>query len=299
MSFDAKRFLNDHRIPWTDRGKHSRPGWAQVVCPFCSGNPGWHGGFNIEAGYYNCWRCGFTWLPKAVATILKISIPKSKTLIEKYLSPDAIREFKERRYADEVLFPPKTGPLNRSQRSYLEDRNFDPDLLQEEWEIKGVGHIGAYKGRILAPIRLHGRLISYQTRDIYEKSGSKYMACPKDEEVYDHQYSLYGIDQCKSKNVLAVEGITDVWRLGPGSVGTFGIDYTSKQILMLGQNFDRVFIFYDTLEEQANQKAHHLAEDLEMIYKVESEIITYTGGDPAEMPDDEAAHLMRELCITS
>ncbi len=293
MPFDAKSFLTAHSVPWTDEGKHARPGWIQVKCPQCSGHPGWHGGFNTDAAYYNCWRCGHTWYPKIIAALLKVSIPKAKDLIKPYLSGEQIQEFKTRQYVDQIQYPPDTGPMNKKQRQYLESRNFDPEQLEVEWELKGVGKYGPYKGRILAPIRLHGDLISYQTRDITDKARAKYMACPEDEEVYHHQYSLYGIDKCHGKIVVVVEGMTDVWRLGIGAVGSFGIDYSPQQVLMLGRKFTRVFVFFDK-EDQAQEKAEQMAYDLEK-FNTETEILSAEKGDPGDMPDEDAKKLMRAL----
>lgn len=293
MSFDAERFLMDHNIPWTSTGKHSRPGWAQIVCPFCSGNPGWHGGFHIEAGYYNCWRCGFKWLPKVASALLKISVPKAKDVIKPYMSPDAARDLVERKFADTIHFPPNTGPMNARQKEYLAGRKFDPDRLEQEWDLKGVGQIGEYKGRILAPIRLHSQLISYQTRDTTGTHPAKYMACPRDDEVFPHKHSLYGIDECSGKAVVIVEGISDVWRLGYGSVGLSGIDYTAQQRLMIARTFKRAFIFLDD-EDQAQERSLKLSMELES-HGIECENIVNKGGDPADLKENEAKDLMTEL----
>ena len=294
MPFDAKSFLTNHGIPQAPANhRHHRRGWVNVRCPWCSGNPGYHLGFNTDGGYATCYRCGFHWTPKAVAALLKISIPKAKDLIQPYLTGEQIREFKERHYVDNIQYPPDTGPMNNKQRRYLEERNFDPEQLETEWELKGVGRYGMYKGRILAPIRLHGELISYQTRDVTDEAAAKYMACADNEEVYHHGYTLYGIDKCNSKRVVVVEGVTDTWRLGAGVVGCFGIEYTPQQVLMLGKKFDLVFPFFDS-EDQAQEKAEQLSYDL-MEFNTECQILIPLIGDPGSMPQDEADALMREL----
>ena len=48
MAFDAKQFLTDHHIPWDNQGKHARPGWIQIKCPYCSGHAGWHGKIRLD-----------------------------------------------------------------------------------------------------------------------------------------------------------------------------------------------------------------------------------------------------------
>jgi len=294
MPFNAQQFCADHNLPTAPAGhQHFRQGWVNIKCPFCSGSPGWHLGLNIEKAYCTCYRCGGHWLPKVVSTILKISISQANAALKPYLSGEQTYEFREKHYAEKITYPPDTGPMTPRQRAYLESRNFDPDKLEQEWSLLGVGNFGTYKNRILAPIYLHNQLISYQTRDITGKQHAKYMACPEDEEVYCHKYTLYGIDNCHSKTVIVAEGMFDVWRLGFGAVGTFGINYSPQQILMLAHQFDRIFVFYDN-DEQGQQKANEMAEDLYKFGK-ECEIITNPNGDPADMKEKDANNLMKEI----
>lgn len=287
--FDAEKFCLDNSIN-SDRSRLTQ-GWLNIRCPFCD-DKSTHLGININGAYTSCFRCGYHWLPKVIATLLKTSIPKARITIAPYLSGEQAREFKERKYVDRIVYPPDTGLMTPAQKQYLANRFFDPDQLEAEWELKGVGHIGPYKGRILAPIRLGGELISYQARDITDKAKAKYMACPDAEEVYHHQYSLYGVDKCRAKIVIVTEGITDVWRLGPGTAGTFGIDYLPQQMLMLARRFDNIFIFYDN-EDQAQEKAERLSYDL-MKFGKSCEIITNTEGDPGNMKQNDADYLMRD-----
>jgi DNA primase len=290
MPFDAEKFCLDYSIN-SDQSRLNR-GWLNIKCPFCD-DKSTHLGININGAYATCFRCGGHWLPKIVSTLLKVSIPNANKIIAQYLSGEQIHEFKERNYVDQIIYPPDTGPMNNAQRQYLANRQFDPGKLEREWELKGVSKFGPYKGRILAPIRLDNELISYQTRDITGKARARYMACPDDEEVYHHQYSLYGIDKCHGQTVVVVEGITDVWRLGTGATGTFGIDYLPQQMLMIARRFNNVFIFYDN-EDQAQEKADQLSFDLTKFGK-KCEIITTDTGDPGDMQQDDADCLMEDL----
>jgi len=56
------KLYNDHRVQYVaegDKGRHVRRGWVQVHCPFCRGSQDYHLGYNIDQGYYCCWRCKF------------------------------------------------------------------------------------------------------------------------------------------------------------------------------------------------------------------------------------------------
>jgi len=292
MPFNAQQFCTDHNIPTAPSGhQHFRHGWVNIPCPQCSGNPGFHLGINIEKAYTSCYRCGSHWLPKIISILLKIPFSQAKTIIKPYLSGEQVQEFKEKVYAEKLIYPPDTGTMNYKQKAYLESRRFDPYKLEQDWGLLGVGRIGTYKGRILIPIYLHGKLISYQTRDVTDKSPARYLSCSEEEEVYCHKYSLYGIDNCHSKTVVVVEGPFDVFRLGFGAVGTFGIEFSPQQVLMLARRFDRFFIFYDN-EDQAQQKASEMASDL-LGFGKKIEIITNIDGDPDDLTDNEAKNLMR------
>jgi hypothetical protein len=50
---DITRLLQDYNIDFvSENHKHSRPGWVNVRCPFCTGNEGYHLGFNLNEEYY-------------------------------------------------------------------------------------------------------------------------------------------------------------------------------------------------------------------------------------------------------
>ena len=298
MPFNAKQFCADHNLPTAPSGhQHFRQGWVNIPCPYCSGNPGFHLGLNAEKAYCTCYRCGSHWLPKVVSTILKISISQAKAALKPYLSGEQTYEFKEKHYAEKIIFPSDTGPMTPRQRTYLESRNFDPDKLEQEWGLLGVGAFGTYKNRILAPIYLHNQLISYQTRDITGKSPAKYMACSEEEEVYCHKYTLYGIDNCASKTVIITEGIFDVWRFGRQAVCLFGISYKPKQAYALARIFREVIVVFDS-ESQAIAQAKKLSGELRFL-EIESKIIILMSGDPAQMTQEEAKRFIWAANLSS
>jgi len=297
MSFDAEKFCNAFGISASDRGKHSRPGWVQIVCPFCTGNPGWHGGFNINGGYYNCWRCGAHWIQKVIASLIKRPMSAAFDIARRYTSADQKKEFRERQYIGKIDYPSGTTRLMPQHLKYLIGRGYDPIKLIRQFDLKGTGNIGDYKNRIVAPIYMDGKLISYTSRDITGNHDSKYMACPDDQEVFHHKYSLYGLDQSVGDSCLIMEGITDVWNLGPGSLGTHGIDYQSQQVILISRRFKRSFILYDA-EYQAQEKAMDLYTDLTS-FNVDCEILSFNdlGEDPGNMSSADADEFMQWLGI--
>jgi transposase-like protein len=298
--FNAELFCNEYNIDYAKSGKHARPGWVNISCPFCSGHAGFHGGFNIENSYYNCHRCGSHYLPKVIAVLTGSSQNTAATLIKKYstLSEPLSQRETKKKAPSKIIFPSDTGKLTNKAKIYLINRLYNPDKLETIWNLKSTSHIGFYKNRILAPIYQRQELVSYQTRDITDKHPQKYLACFQDEEIIQHQHCIYGLDQAVSRRCIVVEGITDVWRLGPGAVATFGIDFTKQQARLIATNFNKVFIMFDS-EPQAQEKAKNLAHLISSAFTNSVKVINLSfiieNTDPGDLSQNDADSLMKEI----
>lgn len=297
--FDSLKFINDHRIPFLTKGKNCSFGWININCPFCN-DASFHLGFNLNTGVANCWKCGKKYLPKLISILINISNEQAKKIIKKYyINRNNIHEGK---YSSEKFpftitkktnFPCNTQTLGKKHKKYLDKRNFDPDKLEKEFNLYGTGPYGNFKFRIIAPITLGNRLISYQGRDITERAHLRYMACKKEEEVVHYKNTLYNIDNCTENKCIVVEGITDVWKIGDGSCATFGIGYTKKQVILLAKRFKQIFILFDK-DDPAIEKANRLAYELSGI-GTEVEIISINEKDPASLKELDAKYLRRNL----
>jgi hypothetical protein len=292
---DFDKFAADHSIEIATEGhKHCRPGWAQIECPLCSGNPGYHLGYNYAGDYFNCWRCGFHGTAEIIRALLSSSWHRARALVKEYdvLAVDR-PEAVEIELARECVLPSGSRPLPDLHKSYLRRRNFDPEHLVSEWGLVGTGPVGGYKFRIIAPIYIGGVLVSYQGRDVTGKQSPPYKACPQKQEVMRHQNVLYGIDKVPGSKVAIVEGITDAWRLGAGAVATFGIDFTTKQLRLLAE-FETAFVIFDPADPQARSQAEKLAMSLALL-DVTSYVLDIDADDPALLTPKEAKILMEDL----
>lgn len=292
--FDARTFLEDQGINYQTEGKNISANWIGINCPFCN-DPSEHGGFSLEKGYYNCFRCGAHKLIDIIIELIGCSQSKAKSILTKY-STDKPIPFATKPPA--VLWlPGDCDPMKEQHKQYLESRNFDPDKLEKEWAVQGTGIIGPYKHRIVAPIFHRGRAVSYQTRAIHKNQYPKYKACQRQLEIIHHKTILYGSDKVRTNSVIIVEGITDVWRLGIGAVATFGIEFTQAQVLFIAKNYQRVFVCFDR-EEQAAKQGKKLTEQLIGI-GIEAKFIWTPTNDPAAMTVSDAAHFKKELNLQS
>lgn len=294
--FDAKEFFNNNAVQWASEGhKHCRPGWIQTACPFCTGNPGLHLGYNLKVGFFNCYRCGFHSVIEVVHHFASVSWTKAKDIIREYGSTVPLYyETKKTKRRPTQIHLPSNGPLGASYLRYLENRDFDPWEIIDTWGIVAGGPYGYQKHRIIAPITYNETIVSYTGRDITDKSGLRYKACKEENEVINHKHILYGLDHAKRSCIL-VEGITDVWRFGPGAVASFGTAVLSSQICLLAENFSKVFVMFDNgpTDKIAQINAEKIAYDLASM-GVETEICLIKG-DPGDLPQQKANEYKRQL----
>lgn len=295
---EITKLLEDHSIPYATEHKNVRSNWIGIDCPFCPGEPNYHLGYSLDENYFSCWRCGGHSIPSTISKLLGVSTDKALSIIEQYGGESTnTPEVRVRVGTTPFKLPSGDLTLHSHHKRYLEKRNFDWEYLQEEWDITGTGPFAIldninYSRRILAPIYWNNRMVSYQTRDITGKHEAKYMACPPEREIISHKEILYGIPELWGSRGVCVEGITDVWRLGPQAFATFGIKYTMEQVLVIAYAFEEVVILYDP-EKQAQRQAKQLLRDLEG--KGVKAWIEKIDVDPGDLSQEDANHLMMQM----
>lgn len=300
MIINIQSLYYDHNISIAPDGhKHTQEGWINTICPFCTGNPGYHLGYNTHEGYFTCYRCGGKFDDQVIQKLLNIPNYKAKKLLKQYkvsgriITKESITSVRLKAHK----FPSNTLSLQTPHKKYLEGRGFDSDKLEHEWKLIGTGPISSldgkeYKHRIIAPIYWDGIPVSFQGRDITNRHKLKYKACPEDRELIHHKHILYGKQNKWLDMGICVEGITDVWRLGDRSFGTFGIKYTHQQLRLIAKTFKRVTIIFDD-EPQARKQAKKLMNELKfrgVPARIENII-----GDPGGLKQDDANHLVSNI----
>jgi DNA primase len=150
---------------------------------------------------------------------------------------------------------------------------------------------GDYKYRIIAPIYFARRMVSFVGRDVSEEARDTYLNCPNQDSIIPAKRCLYNIDSV-DKVALIVEGITDVWRIGRGTVATLGVEFTKAQINQL-TGLDKVFVMFDA-GRQATNMAHRLAAAATSVVK-SVEVIEMTTGDPDKLPENIVRKLQLEI----
>ena len=295
---NLERFCSDHQIPFLTEGHHhTHQGWAQVHCIFCSdGNYGWHLGFNLEQGNWNCWRCGkhSTW--DVVGRLLRTQ-DKNRIYqeIQKYDTATPNRKAskpKARKRA--IKSPPGTAPLTKRHKKYLRNRGFRPMQLAKDWGLTGTEHLsGPWNWRVIIPIHNQfGEIIAFQGRTLNETTKPKYKVSDDADILEDPKGMLYGHHKAMGDSVLIVEGVTGVWKFGPGAVATLGIDWSAEQANKLRQ-YSKRYLMFDP-EPLAQKRAEKLAKWLSM-YSGTTEILEEMPCDPGDLLDEEAQEILSEL----
>jgi 5S rRNA maturation endonuclease (ribonuclease M5) len=318
---DIEKLYQDYSVKTPDKGhKHHRDGWVQTECPFCSGDPGYHLGYNVQNNYFNCWRCGHIPVPKAISGILGVSYKKAKELIKEYKGGYGIgnrlkREIKAKKRPYKLPANCHTLADYSVARNYMLQRGFskwDIDRLSIAFNLMRTGVTSVFimngklvnlKFRILAPIYYNGEMVSWQTRDVANRSALKYITCPKESEKRDHKSIIY---MHKEANYAALpdyivlcEGIFDVWKVhlsGFFAGCGFGVDLTIDQIYFLKKNFKRVLLFLDP-DRAGIRKGRGLYSQL-MFSGVQCTVIeNYTDKDPGDLSTKEIQSILEPYFI--
>ena len=291
------QLYEDFNIPHATEGqKNSQPGWINITCPFCDDHSN-HLGYNLTGDYYHCWRCGSHSVKQTIAKLLNVNQQEAQKIIKQYGGKTYSKEPTVRIRSKAHKFPSGVGMMKSNHKRYLERRGFDPDRLEEEWNLFGTGPVSLldgidYKHRIMVPIYWGGEQVTFQARDITDRHKLKYMACPKDRELVHHKDILYGQQEAWGDTGICVEGVTDVWRLGINAFCTFGIEYTNKQIREITKAFRRVYVIFDD-ERQAVRQAVKLVNELKF-RGIDAWRISIQG-DPGSMKQENADHLIKTL----
>lgn len=306
---DWKALFEDLGVPCYDSGKNVTPGNINIQCPFCDDKSA-HGGFSIERGNYMCWRCPGGHPIKAVSLAAHVPTTTAKQYIDKYTYGTGYENTSKRKRvggASSITLP--GSKITEPHIKYLEGRGFDPEELEFYHGILGTTDVGTWQGidfryRVIIPVfDVDGNLCTFQGRDYTGRQELRYKCCPVDMAVTHHKHLLYGAELARKRDrIVVVEGVFDQWRMGPGSVATFGTSLTREQVNLL-TNWKEVILLFDP-EPEAQAHAHEYANDIASC-GISVEVCAAEFGldkdgnprDPGDLTPDEARGIMNELGI--
>lgn len=150
-------------------------------------------------------------------------------------------------------------PPGHPALEYLVSRGFDPAYVATQYGVGYVGHDGslpAISNSLLIPVYFDGELVSWQARKLSPAGKVKYVTCPgaKISQVFYNWDAARGYDYA-----ILVEGVFDVWRLGPPALALFGTHLSQNQVDLLRSRYSTVVVL---LDGDAKEKAEKIVERL-------------------------------------
>lgn len=298
---DIFEFLEEYDVQYFTSGKNVSKGFVNIQCPFCS-DPSNHLGIRLSDFYIACWRCGVHSLWDLIQHIAECT-PREAIKIERLLSSGEdsrppLNEIKLPHQFDlkTVLPQESTKEFPKIHTNYLEERGFiPPTYFIQKYKLQAGYTIGKYKFRIIIPVFMNRKLISFTSRDITDIQSPKYLSASL-KEGGNIKETIYNYDSIvQGSDLILVEGPLDAWKIGSGSCSFFGVTYTTKQIIALkNKNIRKLFILFDN-NVAGERGAKEIANVLSPLVK-KTEIITLTKvEDPGELSLEDAQILKYQL----
>lgn len=298
--FDAETYLKERGIDYLVEGKNVSNGWIEVQCPFCGDDPSMHLGISPERRIH-CWRCGVTGdIKKYIKQVEDCSWNDASKIVRKFLD-ETIQYYPIENKASEkrskTELPKNLENLSEVHYRYLENRNFDPIIIERKYKLKALGRSvrnedKLFQYRIIIPIVMGGTIVNFVARDFTGKRSPKYVNQENKKAMLPTKNCLYNIDSVRDI-ILIVEGVTDVWRMGNGAVATMGTGFTTRQInQIIKRQPKKCFVMFDP-EPNAQQQAEKLSHVLSNF--MVTTILELDTDDPANLTQKEADSICKEI----
>jgi len=298
MNFE--KLFSDYKIPYSTRINR---GWVNVECPFCTSEHPMHLGFNPNGDYCTCWNCGTHDLKTALSRVLAIPFSDVDELCENYAGRNLVLSSLNKKIPKAKKLELPNDGFNEIEENYLISRNFSPEFLSKKYNLVGGGLAGRWKYRIIIPVYLDGKLVSWTGRSILDNETLKKKEIPRyknlsiEESVINIKECLFNIDNCKNETAVLVEGSFDVMRLGDDFICSMGTELTQSQISLISERFKKIFIMFDN-ELNAQKKAKKFGLQIASI-GVDVEVVDaysdFNKNDGAELTRKEVKIIRKEL----
>ena len=300
---DIFEFLDEYDVEYWTEGNNVSPGWVNICCPFCDDESN-HLGVKLSDLRVRCWRCGKHYLTSLISEIAQCNMNEAKVfqkilLADRTVLPPILEKQKEASSANRkaVLLPTEsTSHFPKMHIEYLEGRGFNPRQIIRRYKLRACYTVGRYKFRIIIPIYVHNRLVSFTSRDVTNEQEIPYKNASAGEVILTAKRTVYNYDNIqKGGNAILVEGPIDVWKLGKPAISIFGVEHTEDQILyLMKKKIDTLFILFDN-DEAGRKAARRLGRTMASIINNVELIFLKDKNDPGALTLSEAEFLKRKL----
>ena len=288
--FDVIRYLDSRNIHHKETGDNVSRNWTSMNCIFCIDHSN-HLGINLKSKVYSCYLCGEKGnIFKFIQEVDGVNWQTAKDIVKEFNGGTYVP--KEKHFQSKLKLPNVLKEFPQTYKNFLISRRYDPDTVIQKYNLMASSLVGNYNHRIIIPVKMNDRMLSFVGRDITGKAHIPYKNSDETECIKDPKRCLYNMDNVIQSKAVIVEGIFDAWRIGDGAVATFGTEYTHEQLLYL-KNFSQVFVLYDA-DTKFKKEKDKLAYDLSAIVK-EVKVIELDEGDPDNLSEQDIKHLRREI----
>lgn len=270
-SFNWERFCTTRNIEYVTSGPSSTVGNINIHCPYCGdADPSYHMGLHLKRSFWHCWRNDKHAGRKPHRLIMRLlgcSYAEAATYIDEgvvelsdfeEVASTFTLDNKEGSRSRHLNMPRDFRPLvtakgrARMYWKYLQSRGFrtrDIPYLTRRYDLHYCDK-GEWRGRIIMPIRIENKLVSWTGRTVYGTEELRYRSLSHKKEISGSSSSLVSIRDTlfnydnvmkKHHHVCAiVEGPLDVLKIdyfgqhhGVCAIGTFGTGIRKAQLDML------------------------------------------------------------------
>jgi hypothetical protein len=160
-------------------------------------------------------------------------------------------------------------PSNHESHIYLAGRGFDPELIGRFYNVHWCTKSSRFicQDRLIIPIYHRKQMVGWQARAAFDCDWKqsyvpKYYTAPGT----PRRQILYNFGNAvRYQTGIIVEGVTDVWRIGPQAVCTLGATMTLQQQSLFKRGFKHhngVLLFDPDVKDKVKEKAELLVQDL-------------------------------------
>ena len=293
QAFNVEKYLSQKGIRFYQAGKNVKQGWIGIRCRWCSDTSN-HLGINLTNKSISCWKCGIKGTAiKLVMRIDGLSFESALNQLSRFSAISSLVK-KDRRNLSTIQRSDfeldRTFSLDIAPYCYrfLENRGFDPKYLFRKYKLLSAPISGRYAYSLIIPYYSFDKPLTFVSRHTARKI---YSNCPSEISGITTKQLLYG--SSNDDTIIVVEGVTDQWNIGDGSVALGGTKFSPVQIKLLTE-FERVFIVFDP-EEEAQKLADRLGTILAN-HCSHVEVINIGGDkDPGDLPTDDIKALRNQI----
>jgi hypothetical protein len=157
-------------------------------------------------------------------------------------------------------------PSNHESHVYLAGRGFDPEIIGRFYNVHWCSKSDRVicQDRLIIPIYHNKMMVGWQARaafdcDWRQSYVPKYYTAPGT----PRRQILYNFGNASGyKTGIIVEGVTDVWRVGPQAVCTLGATMTIQQFKRGFKQHNGVLLFDPDVKEKVKEKVELIVNDL-------------------------------------